>query len=226
MIGKIFAKYRKHKYNKIQKKLKVFFPTSDISSYASISNAKLEGENVIKDHANISKSFVGFATVIGKNSNLSNSKIGRFCSIAKNVQIVTATHPLDLVSTYPGFYNTVNVYPFGKGTLYKDEFLKTDNGFSVEIGNDVWIGQGVTLKGGIKIGDGAVIGMNSTVTKDIPPYSIVCGVPARIVRYRMNEQQIKDMLDIKWWNWEPEIIKERREEFTNIEVFIKKYKYK
>lgn len=223
LVIKFYHKYKNYKYKKRQKELKKEYPTSNVGSYASVSGTKLEGYNVINDGVNVNKSVVGFGTVIGGGTNLSNSLIGRFCSIAGGIHIVTPTHPLDMVSTYPGFFNTCNNYPFGKSKTRKDEFLHTSNGFSVEIGNDVWIGEGVTFKGGVCIGDGAVIGMNATVTKDVPPYAIVGGVPARIIKYRMNEEQIKKMLEIKWWDWSPDLIKQRREEFSDIQKFILRY---
>lgn len=223
LIKNIYYKYKNYKYKQRQKVLKKEYPTSYVGSYAFVNGTKLEGNNVINDAVNINKSVIGFGTVIGYNSNLSNSLVGRFCSIASGAHIVIETHPLDMVSTYPSFFNTCNNYPFGKGKVTKNEFIQTINGFSIEIGNDVWIGANVTFKGGVKIGDGAVIGMNATVTKDVPPYAIVGGLPAKIIKYRMNDKQIKKMLKIKWWNWSPELIKERREDFSNIDDFIRKY---
>ena len=223
LFRKIYLKFKSRKYNNIQKKLKLEYPTCDIGSYASIKNAKFEGANVIQNEVDVSNSHIGYGTVIGSKTKLTNSLIGRFCSIACNVHVVTATHPLNFVSTYPGFYNTRNNYPFGKGSVEIEEFIKTSRGYSVEIGNDVWIGEGVTIKGGIKIGDGAVIGMNATLTKDVPPYAIVGGIPAKIIKYRLSDEQIKKLLQIKWWNWSPNIISKRKEDFINIDEFIKKY---
>ena len=107
--------------------------------------------------------------------------------------------------------------------MNKKEFLTTEDGFSIEIGNDVWVGEGVMFLGGVKIGDGAVIGANALVTKDVPPYAVVGGVPAKVIRYRMNPEQIEDMLAIKWWDWPVDIIKERREHFVDISLFISMY---
>ena len=212
-----------HKDNKRLKALKEQYPSSNIELSAIVNGSVLEGDNVICNNANISNSHIGFGTVVGRKTSLTNCLIGRFCSIAGNVHVVTPTHPLDMVSTYPSFFNTCNNYPFGKGKSEKNEFLKTDSGYSAEIGNDVWIGEGVTIKGGVKIGDGAVIAMNATVIKDVPPYAIVGGVPAKIIRFRMDDEQIEKMLKIKWWNWEPSVIAERREDFADINSFIQKH---
>ena len=90
------------------------------------------------------------------------------------------------------------------------------------IGNDVWIGEGVTIKGGVRIGDGAIVAMNACVTKDVPPYAIVGGVPAKIIRYRFTDEQIKFLLDFQWWNKSLEWIEKHAEIFVDIETFIGK----
>lgn len=110
-----------------------------------------------------------------------NLKIGRFCSIAQDVTIGLANHPIDRFSTSPFFYEN----DFLDGANKDIELMSYPNrNPDVEIGDDVWIGEGVKIKGGIKIGDGAVIGCSSVVTKDVPPYAIVGGIPAKLIRYR------------------------------------------
>lgn len=214
----------RHRQKQKVKELERRFSDSVISSTVIIdNNTRLEGENFVGSHVNIKNTVVGYATVIGNNTSLPSSKIGRFCSIAQNVHVQSSTHALDAVSTYPGFFKTINDYPFGRGKKYKNEFLQTRDGFSCVIGNDVWIGENVIIRGGVSINDGAVIGMGAVVTKDVPAYAIVGGVPAKLIRYRMTNIQIKNMLEIKWWNWEKETIKSRRDEFSDINEFIKKY---
>ena len=91
------------------------------------------------------------------------------------------------------------------------------------IGNDVWVAFGATILSGVKIGDGAVVAAGSVVTKDIPPYAIVGGVPAKVIKYRFDDEIIKSLQDIKWWDWDQETIKKRVGDFTEPEVFIQKY---
>lgn len=215
------------KHYKIRKKIKenkkIFSNSCVHYSSQYTTNTMLGGGNVIYENVNIRNSIIGFASYICVDSNLDNCVIGKFCSIACNVRVQCATHPINYVSTYPGFFDTCNNFPFGKGKTHFKEFITLEDGKYVHIGNDVWIGEGVTIKGGVTIGDGAIIGMNATVTKDVPPYAIVGGVPAKIIRYRFDEETIKKLLAIKWWDWDPELIKERREEFIDVQAFVNKY---
>lgn len=128
------------------------------------------------------------------------TSIGSFCSIADNVTLGTTFHPTDRLSTHPFTYfepgkllENSPLYPF----TYKKPVI---------VGNDVWIGKHATIMDGIKIGDGAIIGTNAVVTKDVPPYAIVVGVPARILRYRFDKKTIRDLLRLKWWDLDDKII--------------------
>lgn len=123
--------------------------------------------------------------------------IGNFCSIAGNVRIyLGGNHRTDWISTYPFGHihkGTFNAFD-GKG--------HPSSGGDVIIGNDVWISDNVTIMSGVTIGDGAVIACNSHVVKDVEPYSLVGGNPAKLIKYRFTEEQIKKLLEIKWWNWD------------------------
>lgn len=128
-------------------------------------------------------------------------RIGSFCSIAAGVKIVTGgIHPLEWVSTYPFRikWDMDGAYCDGMPTTRGD----------VVIGNDVWIGIDVTILSGVNIGNGSVIGACSVVTRDIPPYAIAVGSPARVVRYRFSAEQIAELLNVAWWNWDDQRIRE------------------
>jgi virginiamycin A acetyltransferase len=86
----------------------------------------------------------------------------------------------------------------------------------ITIGNDVWIGARAVILDGITIGDGAIVGACAVVTKDVPPYAVVAGVPARVIRYRFSEKKIRTLLELQWWEWSPEEIKARLAELNSI----------
>ena len=134
--------------------------------------------------------------------------IGKFCAIASGVEFIMngANHRMNSVTTYP-FNLMGNGWEKATPTLtdlpYKGDTI---------VGNDVWIGQNVTIMPGINIGDGAIIAANAVVTKDVPAYHIVGGNPAKIIRKRFDDDLIKHLLSIKWWDWPKEKI------FSNLEI--------
>ena len=132
---------------------------------------------------------IGKYSVIGPDSRMT-AKIGRYVSIGPNVKTVPASHPLDSYALSAVVYKKIP-------ELVHKGFVETAN--DTMIGNDVWVGENVLIKGGISIGDGAVIGMGAVVTKDVPPYAIVAGCPARIIRYRFDDQTIEKLTKNKWW---------------------------
>jgi acetyltransferase-like isoleucine patch superfamily enzyme len=142
----------------------------------------------------------GFPNVVYPNGKL---KIGKFCSISWNVTIfLGGNHRVDWISQYP-FPTPDGRWPKAEG---KKDFLSTRG--DVTIGNDVWIGSDVTIMSGVTIGDGAVIGTGSLVTGDVEPYAIVAGNPAKLIKKRFSEDQIEKLLEIQWWDWPVEKIRE------------------
>jgi virginiamycin A acetyltransferase len=126
-------------------------------------------------------------------------EIGKYCSLGPKIRIITGgIHPINWVSTYP--FRSM----FDLPEKYSDGMPYTNG--DITIGNDVWIGTDVIILSGVKIGDGAVISTGSIVTKNIPPYGIVAGIPATIIKFRFDEEIVNKLLEIKWWNWTEEKI--------------------
>ena len=157
---------------------------------------------------------------IGKCNSLNNVDIGKFTSIASYCSIGGDSHPTDYVSTSIVFYNKKNVLRQKKFSFNRNEHIHP----KVIIGNDVWIGEKVFIKEGILIGDGAIIGAHSVVTHDVEPYSIVAGVPAREIKKRFTEKQIEELLSIKWWNFDEQKIEKFSPYFSDVNLFLEKYK--
>jgi acetyltransferase-like isoleucine patch superfamily enzyme len=170
---------------------------------------------------------LGYGSYIGPDSQL-NAKIGKFTSIAPNVKINSGIHPYTYpyVSTSPAF---VSLRKQNGGTFTKtqrfDEHRFADEGtnFSVIIGSDCWIGENVFIVGGITIGDGAMILAGSVVTKDVPPFAIYGGVPAKSIKYRYDDDTIKFLLDFKWWDKDNSWFLSNIELMSNIEMLKNRY---
>jgi acetyltransferase-like isoleucine patch superfamily enzyme len=146
----------------------------------------------------------GLGSYIGPNASLAG-KIGRFTSIAPFVQSNHGRHPLTkpFATTSPAFYSLMkqNSSTFAKKQCYDElVFADLENKYPIIIGNDCWIGQGAFIVGGITIGDGAVVLAHAVVTRDVPPYAVVGGVPAKVIKYRYDEDDIQFLLRFKWWD--------------------------
>lgn len=168
---------------------------------------------------NISESSFDDFTYTSENCQIIYSDIGRYTNIASYVRINPGQHPMDKVCQHHMLYRREM---FGLGNDDKKFFQGRRNN-NCKIGNDVWIGHNAVIMGGVKVGDGAVIGSSSVVTKDIPPYAIAVGNPAKVIKYRFDEKTIKKLLKISWWNWDSKKIKESLDEFNDMEKFIKKH---
>lgn len=184
-----------------------------------------EGYNSIGVNNILNSVEVGLGSYTGQNVLLNTVKIGRFCSIGSFIRNTTGRHPSSkFVSTHPAFFSKGKAagFTFSNSQSFRELCYNKDN-FLVSIGNDVWIGDNVVIMDGITIGDGAIIGAGAVVTKDVEPYSINVGIPARKIKSRFDDIQIKWLLHFKWWESEINWMRGNSTVFSDIECFMKKF---
>lgn len=189
-----------------------------------------EGYNAIFNNNKISNSFIGRGTYIANNSIIRSAKIGRYCSIGDYVRTGLGLHPTkEFVSTSPAFFSPTKYSGLTfveKLKFAEHKFVDEESKYYCQIGNDVWIGNNVMIMDGVNIGNGAVIAAGAIVIKDVEPYSIVGGLPAKEIKKRFNEEQIKKLQELKWWDWDVDTLKLNADLFENIEDFLQKMKNK
>jgi acetyltransferase-like isoleucine patch superfamily enzyme len=169
------------------------------------SNSIIHKHSHILTNCIINNATIDSYTYVGRNCIVQNAHVGKFCSIANDVFIGLGKHPISNFSTAPIFYkkqNILNIELIDKDVEFK-EYEK------ITICHDVWIGARAIILDGVKIGNGAVIAANSVVTKDVMPYAIVGGTPAKLIKYRFSEEKIKKLNNSNWWSYNLDEIKKK-----------------
>ena len=180
-------------------KLKQQNPTGMFDLTSQVVECELEKYVVIFENTKVYNCKIGSYSYIQMNGRIFHCEIGKFCSIAASVTIAPGMHDMSRVTTHPSFYFKTDALPKIFVTEDKLELYKR-----VHIGHDVWIGEKVVIIDGIKIGNGAVIAAGAIVVKDVEPYSVVGGVPARHLKYRFDEETIALFEKSEWWNYSDE----------------------
>ena len=182
-----------------------------------VKDSVLEGRNYLGKNTVIRNVRLGFGSYINNNGDFSDTVIGKYTSIGANVSTVIGRHPLSKqAAMHPAFTNPAKIFGFS----YVENKTFKDTLGHIEIGSDVWIGNNVLIMDGVKIGDGAVVGTGALVTRDLPPYSINAGIPAKTKRYRFEPEQIERLLELKWWDRGEEWIRANIDSFQDADKLL------
>ena len=185
-----------------------------ISVFAGIQDSVVEKRAAICKGVRFYRSRIGKYSYVGNNTFITNTHIGNFTSISGDCYIGGTSHPIHWVSTSSVFHKWKNILHKNFSDFEYDIFKET------QIGNDVWIGQGAKIKAGVKIHDGAVIGMGSVVTKNVGPYEVWGGNPAKCIKKRFDEDTIERLLAKEWWNWDDSAIQSKACYMNDIHIFL------
>lgn len=164
-----------------------------------IVGSRIDKTAKINSGCSVYNSRIGCYSYMGYDCEIINSEIGSFCSLASGIHIGLAEHPTEWISTSPVFQNVSN-----SSVRRKFASLAIPKGKITVISHDVWIGTNAIIKQGVNVGVGAVIASGAVVTKDVPPYAIVGGCPAKVIRYRFDKETIQQLLQSEWWNYSEE----------------------
>lgn len=190
---------------------------SKVSIFAIIQNSSIHKTSAISSGTKFYRSSIDKYSYVGRNNFIIDTKIGKFCSIAPGCNIGGTGHPIDWVSTSSVFHKWDNILKKNFSRHEYDIFSKT------EIGNDVWIATNAMIRSGVKISDGAVIGMGAVITKDVGPYEVWVGNPARCIKKRFDNESIEKLLSIEWWEFDENELEERSMYFNDTNRFINEF---
>ena len=216
MLKNLIRRITKYILLKIKWRNKVSFSFSNEIGF----NSFFEGQNKLYINTYFD-GYLGKGSYIAANSHI-EGKIGRFTSISSHCNVIQGIHPYTypFISTSPAFYSLEcqNGFTYTKKQLFNERKYAQDK-YAVIIGNDCWIGFGASILAGVTIGDGAIVLAHAVVTKDVPPFSIVAGVPAKVIKYRFNNEDINFLLKIQWWDKSEHWLKNNASFFNDVDKF-------
>ncbi len=187
---------------------------------ALVVNCQLGAWTAIGPHSNLEESLFDDYSYTDGDALIIYSEIGKFVNIASHVRINPVSHPLERVTLHHCTYRRKK---YGFAQTDDESIFAWRRSRACKIGHDVWIGHGATIMPGVTIGTGAVVGAGAVVTKDVAPYDIVAGVPAKAIRNRFSEDTVEKLLRIAWWNWDRKTLEERFTDLYDLNTFLEKY---
>jgi acetyltransferase-like isoleucine patch superfamily enzyme len=191
-----------------------------IEYMVEVKNCSFGNYNTLYKYARLRNTSLGDFSYVAREAQVHYAKVGKFCCIGPNVKIGLGAHPSSgFVSSHPLFYSTRGQ---ASGLTLVEEDLFNEYEETI-IGHDVWIGANAIIKSGLTIGDGAIIASGAVVTKDVEPYSVVGGVPAKTIKYRFDEDKIAFLRSFKWWDKDLNWLKNNQAFFLDIDSFMNQY---
>ncbi len=187
---------------------------------AQIRACQLGAWTEIGPHAQLVESSIGDYSYCAGANQIIYAEIGRFCSIASYVRINPGNHPMERVTQHHMTYRRVQ---YGFAATDDADFFAWRRAHRCLVGHDVWIGHGAIILPGVTVGTGAVVAAGAVVSRDVAPYSIVAGVPARMLRRRFPEALAEKLLRIAWWEWDRATLEARFADLNDVERFVERY---
>ena len=193
-----------------------------IDPTATVKNSVLGKYTEIGAGCHVSNSTLGDYSYCVENTQIAFANIGKFANIAAHVRIYASRHPMQLASLHHFTYRSSWYFDDAEDN---QEFFDWRESLGITIGHDTWIGHGAVIMPGVTVGNGSIIGSNAVVTRDVPPYSIAVGVPAKVIKSRFDARTVERLEKLAWWDWSHEMLHERLGDFRTMpaEEFLDKY---
>lgn len=188
----------------------VLIGNNSIGDFSTVRDATMDRYATVQRNCDLLRCDIGRYTLIEKNAVLHDISIGSFCEISWHCSMGGDNHNYKLPTIHHWYWNKQFGFEEDNVTIGGTNFYKKLNAEICRIGNDVWVGSGVTVNRKVSIGNGAILASGCVVTKDVPDYAIVAGVPAKIIKFRFDKPIINRLLAVAWWDWPDEVLKEYR----------------